>query len=564
MISHKRVRSSFSRAAIVTLLTLIGGALEPALFFVPQALAASTVSVNAFGLVNGQFPGAPIKASSDAQAIVKIKVTASQASQTLTSVTANFSGTGFVTTTALAAIATAGTSGVALYQDNGSMADAFDGSDSVITLAASPGWTGNTTGITLTPATPVSLTSGVEKIFFVAIKTSAAATSSQIIAAIPVSGVVTSDGNGPSSVFTSPNYTVDSVAPTILAFEGFGGSNTANVKFSEPVQKVGFGNLVLGDAPLIYTDKDSAAQTISALSHTMGSSMVGLTFSGNLDAGDVTTSTISIATNKMMDMAGNVAANASTTLSSLASITTNSIPSATAGTVYSVGSPLATMVSAGIVGGTLAWDMADASSTATLNTTLGLSLVAATGKITGTVASISGSFNMVFRATNGTATATRSYTINVAPAGGGSIPGIANVSPQGGPRSASNMSVTISGTNTHFASTSMVDILLPPGIAGTNGVTVGSLTSSALTSLVLPVSISAGAATGSRDVRVSTGGEVVIFPNGFFVFESGGSGLSLLLPADLATGVIIPPIFSFGQSSDSSVISYRITLKPTS
>src|SRR3989338_6811981 len=56
--------------------------------------AASTVTVT-HGQINSSFPGVPVPASSPAIAILKISATASQASQTLTSATGNFRGTGF-------------------------------------------------------------------------------------------------------------------------------------------------------------------------------------------------------------------------------------------------------------------------------------------------------------------------------------------------------------------------------------------------------------------------------------------------------------------------------------
>ena len=111
------------------------------LFAPGAARAASSVIVSGIG-----FSGSPIPASSLATAVVKISVTASQASQTLQAATVNFSGTGFAKTDLLA-IATGITSGVALYTDHASSGTAGtydDLTDPVVTLAASPDWTPST------------------------------------------------------------------------------------------------------------------------------------------------------------------------------------------------------------------------------------------------------------------------------------------------------------------------------------------------------------------------------------------------------------------------------------
>lgn len=561
MFFHKRrriVRTTIS--AFVVALALAPW--SPFSFLItPLAHAAATVSANTFGLINGQFPGAPIKASSNPQAIVKIKVTASAVSKTLNSVTVNFAGTGFATTD-LATIGTATSSGVALYIDNGSSVDAFDTTDNVVELASSPDWTSvSPASITLTPATPVALTNGVEKIFYVAIRTSGTVTNDDRIAAtIPASGVVTSDGNGPSSSFTANDYRADTVAPTIAAVESYPGQAGLSVKFSEPVQKVGGGNIAAGDNPFTYTDGGGSAQTISSMSHNMGQIMVGLTMSGNLDAQDFSApGTMAAASNKIADMAGNVAGTSAVNLTSPPGITTSNIPSATAGTTYASGAPLATLVVAGLAG-TPVWGMANASSTATMSA-LGLAINSSTAKITGTVNNVSGSFFVMFEAGDGIATTTRGYPINVAPSGGGGVPGITAVNPPGGLQNTTNFILSITGANTHFTNSSVVEVLLPPGGAGTNGITVNAASSSGATALTASVSVANNATAGQRDIKVTTGGETVILSNGFSVGTSGGAGLNLNFPLENGTNVSLPPGFSFSQSANNTVVSYRITVK---
>ncbi|MDP3794186.1 MAG: carboxypeptidase-like regulatory domain-containing protein, partial [Candidatus Uhrbacteria bacterium] len=540
-----------------TLLTV--GATSCLLFSVILPVsAASTISVTTFGLPNGGFPGTPIKASSGAAAILKLEVTASQASQTFTSVTVNFSGTGFVTTS-LATIATGVSSGVALYLDDGGTVNQFDGTDSVITLAASPGWTGNTADITLTPATPVALTSGTAKKIFVVIRTSGTIVSgNQIIAAVGINGVATSDGSGPTAAFSANNYTADTVAPLISKVDGSTGSNSLTVTFSEAVEKVGGGNLSASE--FAYVDGGGSAQTLSTVSHVAGQSTATLTMSGNLDSQDFSVpATLAAGSNKIADMAGNAAGTTAVNATSSLKITTATVPSATAGTVYS-GTPLVTFAAAGGAG-TFTFALADASSTATF-VTLGLNLNTNTGAVTGTVANVTGAFNFNLKVTDAAfVTSTKGFTINVAPAGGGGVPGISNVNPPGGTQGASNISVTVTGGNTHFASTSTVEFLMPQGLSGTNGITVSNVSASSTTVLNFQVAIAAGAVMGSRDVKITTGGEAVIMPNGFGVGASGGSGLTLQFPSDSATGVPIPPNFSFSQTTESSVLSYRVTVK---
>jgi len=547
----------FSRGWRIVLGTMTTG-LFVVLSVLPAA-AASTVSVNTFNLPNGGFPGTPIKASSAPAAILKLEVTASQTSQTFTSVTVNFSGAGFVTTTSLAAIATGASSGVALYLDDGGTAAQFDGTDSVITLAASPNWTGNTNSITLTPATPVTLVSGTAKIFYVVIRTASTINNGdQIIASVSTNGVVTSDGSGPTASFSANNYTGDTQAPTITKVDGATGSNSLTVTFSEPVQKVGGGNLTASD--FTYVDGGGSAQTISSVSQTAGQSTAILTMSGNLDSQDFSVpATLAAGSNKIADMAANAAGTGAVNATSSVKITTATVPSATAGTVYS-GSPLVTFAASGGAG-SFTWAFADASSTATF-ATLGLNLNTNTGAVTGTVANVSGAFNFNLKVTDAAfVTSTKGFTINVAPVGGGGVPGITNVNPPGGTQGATNYQVTVTGSNTNFANNSAVDFLMPQGLTGINGITVSNVSASSTTVLNFLVTISASSVMGSRDIKITTGGESVIFPNGFGVGASGGSGLTLMFPSANATGVPIPPGFNFIQTSQSSVLSYRITVK---
>src|SRR3990167_594190 len=452
--------------------------------------AASTVTVT-HGQINSSFPGVPIPASSPAIAILKISTTASQASQTLTSATVNFSGTGFATTDLLA-IATDATSGVALYTDSGVAGTFEDGVDPIVTLAASSDLTPSTTNITLTTDvndTDRNLPNGTAKIFYIVIKTAAGISNNdEIRAVVPASGVVTSDGNGPAAESPSPmNFLrADTAAPQIASVSGYAGASTITVRFNKPVQKVGGGNLAYVGAgdPFTYADGGGTAQTITAIAHFAGQDFATLTMSGNLEAEDTdgTPATVAAGSNKIADFGGTAVGTGAVGISSALTITTPTIPTATVGTVYNNASPVVTFVAQGGVT-PYTFIANDTPDTNTL-TNAGLSIVndGGTYKLTGTVANIPGSYPLTIRVTDSTGgtplTATRPFMLNIATAGGG-VPGIMNVSPGGGPQGATNMGVTITGSNTSFSASSTVQFLA----SGTNdsNLTVSSLASSGTT-----------------------------------------------------------------------------------
>ena len=545
--------------ALTTILWSVG-----AVNFIPlPARAASTVSASTASLINGNFPGAPVPASSPALALVKLSVTASQADQTLTSVQVDFSGTGFDTTD-LATLAADDTSGVALYDDAGVGNIGMLGSgDNLIAPATPPSWSSNS--VTLTPATPPALSSGTAVIFFVAVKTSASISNDDRLAlAIPVNGVVTSDGNGPGAAFNANEVRADTAPAQIMAVGGYVGSATVSVYFNKPVQKVGGGNLAVDD--FTYVDGGGSTQTISGITHTAGQGFVQLTMSSALDAGDLSVpATLAAGLNKIADMGGNVVGTSAVNLTSPLELTTPAVPSTTVGAVFDSDTPLVTLAAAG---GTAPYTFAtNDANDATWLTSLGLA-VASNGKITGTVANVPGSHTVNFRVTDSTGgtplVSMRVYTFNIAPSGGGGIPGINNVTPPGGAQGASSLSVAITGTNTHFTGSSTVEFLFPPGVSGTNGITLGAVSAASATSITVPVTVAADASLGARDVKVTTGSEVAIMPNGFNVFAAAGSGLNLLLPTDAATGIPLPPAFSFSASNTAGVQSYRLTVKSNS
>ncbi len=562
---HNQKTRSRVLNAIVTLSVLFTySPFAPGMLQLSQvAHAATTITVDSTGCSNGFFPGSPVNLNSEAKGIVKITLTP-DATATLTSVTVSLSGTGF-TENDLAAIAVATTSGVALYRDNGSIFGKFDLTDQVISLAASPAFGSPSGTITLTPvASSVSLTAGVSNVFFVAIRTSGTISSGdQIIATVAMNGVVTSGGNGPSASFTSPNYTADTAAPTITSAQGNTGSQTVTVFFSKAIEKFGHGTLATADNPLTYVDNGGSAQTISSISHTLGQNYITVTMSAGLDATDVAASTFAAATNKIADFSGNAVGTTAVAISSPLTISTAFIPTAASGTTYTNAAPLVTLASTGGPSGALAWTTADASSAATLNTTLGLTISTTTGAVTGTVPTVIGSFSVVFQVSKGgTATTTKPFTINVAPSatGGALVPGLTSISPPGGVTSTA-VSVTITGSNTHFTSSSVVETLLAPGVSGVNGVTVSSVTAPSPTSLTATFTIAANAAIGMRDLKVTSGAEVANLPGAFMVTAPVAAGLNLLFPGDSATNVGLTPNLTFATSTNAAALSYRVIVK---
>lgn len=533
--------------------------------YIPKATAAAAVLVSTQGLPT-DFPEERISSNSFDMPVLKISVTASQASQTLSAAAVNFSGAGF-NAADLQALAVDNTSGTALYNDanNNGMYD--PGSDLAITLNL-PVWSGN--NVTLTPAAPFALPNGTAKVFFVVIKTSGTISNNDlIVATIPANGVVTSEGNGPAANFSANALKADTAPVGIMSVAGSSGSNVLNVRFSKPVKKAGsgFDPLILADTPFVFTDNGAAGgTTISNISHSAGQDFAMITLSDNLDSGDfdATPSALAAGNSKISDMGGVTVGTAPVVVSNPLNITTFSIPSTTVGAVYSAGSPLVAFSAAG---GTspYVWS-ANSAGDATMLTNLGLSLDANTGKLTGTIADIPGSYSINIKVTDSAVPTlgewNKFFNINVAPSGGGGVPGISSVMPAGGPKGAVNMPVAITGINSHFSGSSAVQFLLNG--ANDANITVSGIASNGATNLTFNVTINASSAEGSRDVRITTGTEQVTMPNGFAVFASGGGGLGLLFPGDGAAGIQMPPNFSFNPSVNAAVNSYRISLNTTS
>lgn len=90
------------------------------------------------------------------------------------------------------------------------------------------------------------------------------------------------------------------------------------------------------------------------------------------------------------------------------------------------------------------------------------------------------------------------------------LPVITSVNPSTGQQGQTNLTVAITGSNTHFVQ----------GTTKANfgeGITVNSVTIASAASLSVSVSISPFAAVGTRTITATTGSEVVALPNGFTV-----------------------------------------------
>lgn len=104
-------------------------------------------------------------------------------------------------------------------------------------------------------------------------------------------------------------------------------------------------------------------------------------------------------------------------------------------------------------------------------------------------------------------------------------PSISSISPNSGQQGQQNLSVTITGQNTHFVQ----------GTTSANfgaGITVASLTVNSATSATAIISIDALATIGPRDVSLATGKEVAALSAGFTV----SSGIPALISVSPTTG----------------------------
>ncbi len=220
------------RAVFLLLLSIV--ALTAMFGFVSRVKAAVSSNVaTSLTTVNQT-----IKASSTAVAIISLNLAGDQ---TLASTSIAFTGSaGFSTTTDLAALASATSSGVAVYRDikGSGTAGSFDAGDVLIPLLmASTSWNGSTTTLTFaTPETvPANDTGGnAGADYFIVIQTAVGATNGHAFTASMYPGSTGWTGAqpaGPTAVTTN-TVTIDTVAPTLDATRTWPSNGSTGVPVS--------------------------------------------------------------------------------------------------------------------------------------------------------------------------------------------------------------------------------------------------------------------------------------------------------------------------------------------
>ena len=170
-------------------------------------------------------PGLSIKASSATTSVIGLNIATS--AETLASIRLSINPFGgFSTTTDLAALGTATSSGIALYRDSkvAGIFGQFDLADTVVPLTSVPAWTGATTTLTFAApeAVPADNTTGanVGNDFFIVIRTASGVVSGRSVSFNLYPGEIGYSANTPSATpaaLTTNLITTDSSAPTISA-----------------------------------------------------------------------------------------------------------------------------------------------------------------------------------------------------------------------------------------------------------------------------------------------------------------------------------------------------------
>ncbi len=180
------------------------------LFVAMPASAAVTTGLTTPLVASGQ----PVRESSTAVPVFAINATSTTGTDDLVGITISFSGTGFVSGNAgtlLVLNRNPATSGVALYEDNGSTGFALDAGDAGVT-AVSAVWSGSSVILTYTEPVPTSLSGRFG--WILVIRTSAnVANGNQIIAQIAPGGITFSGtASQPATPITSNALTVSLTA----------------------------------------------------------------------------------------------------------------------------------------------------------------------------------------------------------------------------------------------------------------------------------------------------------------------------------------------------------------
>jgi|GEM_PF-696117 len=280
-------------------------------------------------------------------------------------------------------------SGVTLWRDGGNGSFDAGATDDVNIPIAAPSQTyGAGSRIPLMTASDTTL--ATDQVYYLALKTNATPVNDNAFN-LQVETMTASSTAVSINPFQTPPIVIDTTGPSITSFNGTIGTTGAQLRFNEPVQKVGGGNIAFVGAadPFTFVDNSGgAAAAVAGVTHTAGQDLVNLTFSRNLTSSDLA-DTIAPALNKISDMAGNAASTSTArTMENPIQITTPNLPGGSASSTYT-----ATLAGAGGMG-VKAWSAATAQDATTL-TNLGLSLHPVTGALSGTIpANTSGTYNV--------------------------------------------------------------------------------------------------------------------------------------------------------------------------
>ncbi len=158
-----------------------------------------------------------------------------------------------------------------------------------------------------------------------------------------------------------------------------------------------------------------------------------------------------------------------------------------------------------------------------------------------------------------TVTGTNEFTVNTT-----GSPYFVSITPNNGDKGATLTGVAIVGANTHFGSSTAIDM--------GQGITVSNIAASSATNLTCNISIDASAAGGTRNVVVTTSSEVVPGNNAFTVNGSlGGPAATVTSVAPISGPFAAAPFTTyvditgtgFGASQGSSTVTFNSTVAGT-
>ncbi len=209
----------FSKVAILTGIVLIG------IFLFYAYIARATVTPTVTSLIT---QASTVKATSNPTAAIKV-VIAVDAGETLTSlrvVATDSASTSFAPAMDLAALATDATSGIAIYNDAGSVSGSFDATDAVVTLSSASAFSSGSTTLTLASA-------GAAGTYYIVFRTASAAVGGHsFVLTLPANGIDMSAADPTITAVSTSAITVDTTAPTVNANMTGPANNSTGVPIS--------------------------------------------------------------------------------------------------------------------------------------------------------------------------------------------------------------------------------------------------------------------------------------------------------------------------------------------